>query len=143
MEKISRIIPSSPRTRATIEVAGQPARPGAPSLGRPMGRTTPRNFFDENATESSVSKRADDMVSTQLPSTAGVEDRVQFSSLAQDGAKSAGDSESTVYTAKAAKPKAQLVEELAKRFFEGTPKTVIKDQSDAVPPMETPAATEL
>ncbi len=47
MEKISKIIPPSGRTRA-IEISdAQPARPGAPAMGRVMGRVTPRSFSQD------------------------------------------------------------------------------------------------
>ncbi|MEN0058726.1 MAG: hypothetical protein AAGB31_07815 [Bdellovibrio sp.] len=40
MDKISGILPASPRTRVLDIGASQPARPGAPALGRPMGRNS-------------------------------------------------------------------------------------------------------
>lgn len=41
MDKISGILPASPRTRAVLDVAAsQPARPGAVALGRPMGKNS-------------------------------------------------------------------------------------------------------
>jgi hypothetical protein len=40
MEKISGILPPSPRTRVAEPAAAQPARPGAPAFGRPMGRNS-------------------------------------------------------------------------------------------------------
>ena len=40
MEKISGIIPASPRTRVADTSGAQPARPGAPAFGRPMGKNS-------------------------------------------------------------------------------------------------------
>lgn len=40
MEKISRILPSNARTRSAEVAKSQPARPGAPAFGRPMGHVT-------------------------------------------------------------------------------------------------------
>ena len=40
MEKISGILPPSARTKAVDIAAAQPARPGAPAFGRPMGKNS-------------------------------------------------------------------------------------------------------
>jgi hypothetical protein len=40
MEKISGIIPASARTKVADVSVAQPARPGAPILGRPMGKNS-------------------------------------------------------------------------------------------------------
>lgn len=40
MEKISGILPASARTRVADISVAQPARPGAPALGRPMGKNS-------------------------------------------------------------------------------------------------------
>lgn len=40
MEKISGIIPASARTKVADVSVSQPARPGAPLLGRPMGKNS-------------------------------------------------------------------------------------------------------
>lgn len=40
MEKLSGILPPSPRTRTADISAAQPARPGALALGRPMGKNS-------------------------------------------------------------------------------------------------------
>ncbi|HWU44456.1 MAG TPA: hypothetical protein VN132_13490, partial [Bdellovibrio sp.] len=40
MDKISGIIPASPRTQVADVATSQPARPGAPMTGRPMGRNS-------------------------------------------------------------------------------------------------------
>lgn len=40
LEKISGILPSSPRTRKVDVSGSQPVRPGAPAWGRPQGKVT-------------------------------------------------------------------------------------------------------
>ncbi|UYL09177.1 hypothetical protein B9G69_001125 [Bdellovibrio sp. SKB1291214] len=40
MDKISGILPASPRTRMAETAAAQPARPGAPEFGRPQGKNS-------------------------------------------------------------------------------------------------------
>ncbi|MGE5086532.1 MAG: hypothetical protein ACM3MG_09550 [Bacillota bacterium] len=40
MEKISGIIPASPRLKLAEVASAQPARPGAPALGRPEGKNS-------------------------------------------------------------------------------------------------------
>ncbi|WP_413585332.1 hypothetical protein [Bdellovibrio sp. HCB274] len=40
MEKISGIIPASPRMKMVEVSAAQPARPGAPEMGRPQGKNS-------------------------------------------------------------------------------------------------------
>lgn len=40
MEKISGILPASARTKVADISASQPARPGAPAFGRPMGKNS-------------------------------------------------------------------------------------------------------
>lgn len=40
MDKISGILPPSARTRVAELAAAQPARPGAPAMGRPMGKNS-------------------------------------------------------------------------------------------------------
>ena len=47
MEKLSSILPKSPRTQNVDNSKAQPARPGAPLLGRPMGRVTQKVIFDD------------------------------------------------------------------------------------------------
>ncbi|WP_374029229.1 hypothetical protein [Bdellovibrio bacteriovorus] len=61
MEKISGILPASPRTRAVDTSNSQPARPGALALGRPMGK----NSLGDRIT---LSKQMEELRATgQLP----------------------------------------------------------------------------
>lgn len=69
MEKISGILPASPRTRVADISSAQPARPGALALGRPMGK----NSLGDRIT---LSKQAEAMrqnnelpVSAEAPTT--------------------------------------------------------------------------
>ncbi|WP_291515572.1 hypothetical protein [Bdellovibrio sp. ArHS] len=61
MEKISGILPASPRTRVADVSVAQPARPGALALGRPMGK----NSLGDRLT---LSKQMEELKQTgQLP----------------------------------------------------------------------------
>ena len=61
MDKISGILPQSPRMKLMEVAASQPARPGAPDMGRPMGK----NSIGERIT---MSKQLDELrESGQLP----------------------------------------------------------------------------
>ena len=61
MDKISGILPQSPRMKMVEVAAAQPARPGAPDMGRPMGK----NSIGERIT---MSKQLDELrESGQLP----------------------------------------------------------------------------
>ena len=64
MEKISGIIPQSPRMKLMEVASAQPARPGAPEMGRPAGK----NSIGERIT---MSKQLDELRdSGQLPAPA-------------------------------------------------------------------------
>lgn len=64
MEKISGILPQSPRMKLMEVASAQPARPGAPEFGRPMGK----NSIGERIT---LSKELDQLRDTgQLPEPA-------------------------------------------------------------------------
>ncbi|MBX3041046.1 MAG: hypothetical protein KF789_10105 [Bdellovibrionaceae bacterium] len=59
MEKISRILPPSPRTKAMEVSKAQPGRPGAPALGRPdINFVRPQDLDDQLSL--STSERAID-----------------------------------------------------------------------------------
>ena len=60
MEKLSSILPKSSRTQNVDNSNAQPARPGAPLLGRPMGRATQKVVF-ENAPTPAIPKRELDL----------------------------------------------------------------------------------
>lgn len=62
MEKISGIIPASARTKVADTSLAQPARPGAPALGRPMGK----NSLGDRVT---LSKQMEEMKATGMMPT--------------------------------------------------------------------------
>ena len=105
MEKISGIIPSNARTRSVDVSNSQPVRPGAPTWGRPTGRVT--------ATAQSMTP----------------EDRVTMSATDQlENAKSPVYNNKAELTNKVEATRAKVVDELAKKFFEGqAPAQVAKD----------------
>lgn len=47
MEKLSSILPRSHRTRVADIATSQPARPGAPLLGRPQGKSSQKVMFEQ------------------------------------------------------------------------------------------------
>ena len=95
MEKISGIIPASARTQVADVSVSQPARPGAPALGRPMGKNSlgDRVAFSKQLEEF---KKA----ATALEGTA---------EIATPGAP--------VYKNPAESKKLKVVEDLNKKFF--------------------------
>lgn len=58
MEKISRILPPSARTKAMDVSKAQPGRPGAPSMGRIPGEG-PLNMIEDQVSLSTVEKAMD------------------------------------------------------------------------------------
>lgn len=90
MDKISRIIPSSPRTRAAEVSESQPARPGAPGMGRIQG-------------------------ASPVPPASEIQDRISF-----DAAERATKDLPPLYKASSKDTaRAKVVDEMAKRFFDG------------------------
>lgn len=98
MEKISGIIPASPRTQVADSTNVQPARPGALALGRPMGK----NSLGDRIT---LSKQMEELKQTgQLP-----------------------DPEpSPVYKNPAESKKMKIIEDLNKKFF-SNPKSIARE----------------
>jgi hypothetical protein len=98
MEKISRIIPANARTQSAEVAAAQPARPGSPAFGRPMGRVTKTPVFVEDRLTISAGK-------PQVPAVPG-----------------------TYGNTKPEIARAKVVEDLAKKFFDtSNPKTEVRD----------------
>lgn len=95
MEKISRILPPSPRTKAAEVSKSQPARPGAPA----MGRVEPYFVRPEE-----------------------IEDRFTLST-----ADRALEAQTPLYKNTKENARAKIVDDLAKKFFETTPKSVARD----------------
>lgn len=98
MEKISGIIPASPRTKVAEVSSAQPARPGALALGRPMGK----NSLGDRIT---LSKKMEELKQTgQLPEP----------------------EPSPVYKNPAEAKKLKVIEELNQKFFTN-PKSVARE----------------
>ena len=136
MEKISGIIPASPRTKAVDTSNSQPARPGAPAFGRPMGK----NSLGDRITLSKVAEemRAAEALtpSTEGPATAAPTQAAMPATAAKaSSAKASSPSEASQFVqgspgptahatqAETYKPttetkRAKVVEALNKKFFE-------------------------
>ena len=110
MEKISGIIPASPRTRVVDTSTAQPARPGAPAFGRPMGK----NSLGDRIT---LSKMAEEMRAAEAltPSTEGLDAKAPAAPT-QTPAASAQAPETYKMSPEAKRVK--VVEDLNKKFFE-------------------------
>lgn len=76
MEKISGIIPRNSRNSSADVSRSQPARPGAPSFGRPAGKSTPRSFSELTET-SEIEKNIPGLEGESRSRT--VNDKVNFS----------------------------------------------------------------
>lgn len=80
MEKLSSILPKSPRTQNVDNSKAQPARPGAPLLGRPAGRVTSKVVFDDMEPETVAAKATmPDLSFADKFSSITPEDRVTIS----------------------------------------------------------------
>ncbi|WP_374075404.1 hypothetical protein [Bdellovibrio bacteriovorus] len=98
MEKISGILPASARTRVADISVAQPARPGAPALGRPMGK----NSLGDRIT---LSKQLEELRQTgQVPEPAA----------------------SPVYKNPGEVKKLKVIEDLNQKFF-ANPKDIARD----------------
>lgn len=166
MEKISRIIPSSPRTRA-VPQEGQAVRPGAPAFGRPMGKVTPRNFFETKealaAKEVLAAKEALAIKDTALASepqavvslapeeSLEVKDKVTLSSpkinesqdenpaaIVKTEGSSPAKTDTALYNARGEKTKAQIVDDLSRKFFEGSAKSSMSSKPKVDPLIANP-----
>lgn len=98
MEKISGILPASPRTQVADISVAQPARPGALALGRPMGK----NSLGDRVT---LSKKMEELKQTgQFPEP----------------------EPSPVYKNPAEAKKLKVIEDLNKKFF-SNPKSLARE----------------
>lgn len=110
MEKISSILPKSPRTQNVDNSRAQPARPGAPLLGRPMGRVTQKVVFDDMQPET-VKATTPDLSFADKFSTITPEDRISI--RAEDEgpeAKLAG------YSRRGEMHKVKIAEDVSRKF---------------------------
>lgn len=102
MEKISGIIPASPRTSVADVSVAQPARPGALALGRPMGK----NSLGDRIT---LSKQMEELKQTgQIPEPEAA----------------------PVYRNPAEAKKLKVIEDLNKKFFTN-PKSLAREDDQA------------
>lgn len=120
MEKLSSIIPANGRTRAVDVSRSQPVRPGAPTYGRPVGRAK----FSSGESEEPVAAEVADRVSlsSELATGQGT-DPMTYTRPKVDPKAEAKDN------------KAQVISQLADKFFNTTPKSVPVEK-------ETEAAVE-
>lgn len=110
MEKLSSILPKSPRTQSVDNSRAQPARPGAPLLGRPMGRVTQKVVFDDMQPETIVKSSAPDLsFADKFSMTAGLEDKISLSNEGPE-AKLAG------YNRKGEMQKVKIAEDVSRKF---------------------------
>lgn len=111
MEKISRILPPNARTSSYDVSRAQPARPGAPKIGRPQN-------LEEVMDRVSLSEQ---LTNSVMDNTDKLELPQQNSKLAASTYKSTDN------------VKSQLVREMTDRFFlkGSTPKTEVKDSDQA------------
>lgn len=96
MEKISGIIPANARTKSVDVSNSQPVRPGAPTWGRPVGRVS------------------------QAASMIAPEDRFSVST------DRPADVVSPIYNSRAEISRKKVVEDLAKKFFDTSPKADVR-----------------
>ena len=102
MEKISGIIPASARTQIADTSVAQPARPGAPALGRPMGKNS---LGDRVA----WSKQMEEL-----------------KKMNPEGATSPMTPEAGVYTNPTEAKKLKVIDDLNKKFF-ANPKADVRE----------------
>jgi hypothetical protein len=99
MEKLSGILPASARTQVADVSVSQPARPGAPALGRPMGK----NSLGDRVT---LSKQMEELKKSTQPQVM--------------------TPEAPVYTNPAESKKLKIIEDLNKKFFTN-PKAEVRE----------------
>lgn len=108
MEKISGIIPANRRTKSIDVSNSQPVRPGAPTWGRPVGRVTQQMLPDPL-------------------------EKVSFSQTDLDMKKGGEDPiAQTTYNSRGQMARAQVVEELSKKFYEPTMKNLARDNDETL-----------
>ena len=114
MDKISSILPKSARTQNADHSSAQPARPGAPLLGRPMGRVTQKVVFEGQQTEVPTRATPDlsfaEKFSVNLP-----EDKVSLGEDFSNDSKLAG------YNRKGEIHKVKIAEDVNRKFADLTP----------------------
>jgi hypothetical protein len=111
MEKLSSILPKSPRTQNVDNSKAQPARPGAPLLGRPAGKVTQKVVFDDVGPETIAKASVPDLSFAEKFSVITPEDRVSIKSEDEGPeAKLSG------YTRKGEMQKVKIADEVSRKF---------------------------
>ncbi|OYZ11316.1 MAG: hypothetical protein B7Y39_19500 [Bdellovibrio sp. 28-41-41] len=111
MEKLSSILPKSPRTQNVDNSKAQPARPGAPLLGRPAGKVTQKVVFDDVEPETISKASMPDLSFAAKFSVITPEDRVSIS--AEDEGPEA---KLSGYTRKGEMQKVKIADEVSRKF---------------------------
>lgn len=111
MEKLSSILPKSPRTQNVDNSKAQPARPGAPLLGRPAGKVTQKVVFDDMEPETMVKATMPDLSFAEKFSVITPEDRVSI--RAEDEGPEA---KLTGYTRKGEMQKVKIADDVSRKF---------------------------
>lgn len=152
VEKISSILPSSPRVKAVDVTRSTPVRPGAPSFGRPQGKNSLGDTQEAMAAEERVNlatKNSNPALAAKLSAEDAASlavdtsvDRVNFSKTGERSTQknaeqvTADKSSDKVYDRTAAKrnsemSKTAVAKELAAKFFMESPKTLARDTQAA------------
>ena len=104
MDKISSIIPANGRTRTVDVSRSQPVRPGAPTNGRPVGRSK----ISSGAAESEVLPPA---IADKLTVSANADTKLPANPL---------------YTKPKSESKAEMIQQMADKFFNTTARDIAK-----------------
>lgn len=110
MEKLSSILPKSPRTQNVDNSKAQPARPGAPLLGRPMGRVTQTKVFESQIQPELSIKETPDLSFADKFSVDPKEDRISISGDAGMEEKLAS------YNRKGEMHKVKIADDVSRKF---------------------------
>jgi hypothetical protein len=110
MEKISSILPKSPRTQNTDHSKAQPARPGAPLFGRPAGRVTQKVIFEEAMPVDTAKALAPDISFAEKFSMTAPEDKISLSDDSAPEAKVSG------YNRKGEMQNVKIAETISRKF---------------------------
>lgn len=111
MDKISGILPANARTKSTDTSQSQPMRPGAPSMGRPVGRVT--KAMGPAETEDNDSSSASE-----------VQDKISLGKADQ--------SFKSTYKPNPEAARVKMVEELSAKFNISNPKNLAKESDMSI-----------
>lgn len=112
MEKLSSILPKSPRTQNVDNSKAQPARPGAPLLGRPMGKSTQSKVFESQQLEAEIPTRmTPDLSFAEKFSVDPTEDRISLSG------DTTPEDKMTSYNRKGEMQKVKIADDVSRKFY--------------------------